>query len=116
MGRFHAPTSWWIDSLLSACGVGSASGTRWLDAEHDGSRTRYCTRSTASYASRTSWPLVVRAPEVNPVREPDALVAHVRFDERGKETEHGLRLFGTGGTKGPATESPWPKPPRLSST
>src|SRR4030095_6264759 len=59
---------------------------------------------------------VVLAPEVNPVREPDALVAHVRFDERGKETEHGLRLFGTGGTKGPATESPWPKPPRLSST
>ena len=34
------------------------------------------------------------------VRKPDAGNPHVRFDERGVETEHGLRLFGTGRRKG----------------
>jgi hypothetical protein len=32
----------------------------------------------------------------------DAGNLHVRFDEREVETEHGLRLFGTGDAKGPA--------------
>src|SRR5205085_5803634 len=40
-----------------------------------------------------------------PVGEPDAANPHVRFDERGMETEHG-REMGHRQTKGPATVSP----------
>ena len=43
-----------------------------------------------------------RMPHEKPVREPDAGNLQVRFDEREVETEHGLRLFGTGDAKGPA--------------
>ena len=54
---------------------------------------------------RRSW--VIMAVMIGPI---------VTRETRLSRTEQGLRLFGTGGTKGPATESPWPKPPRPSST
>lgn len=44
---------------------------------------------------------------VGPVREPDALNAPVRFDERGVETEHGT-LLGHRQPKGPATRKARP--------
>jgi hypothetical protein len=49
------------------------------------------------------------------VGEPDAANPHVRFDERGVETEHG-GLLGHRHTKEPATRKASPKPPRHSST
>src|SRR5216684_4046571 len=49
------------------------------------------------------------------VGEPDAANPHVRFDERGVETEQG-GLLGHRQPKGPATRKALPKPPRHSST
>src|SRR5713226_2175372 len=51
----------------------------------------------------------------NLVGEPDAANPHVRFDERGMETEHG-GILGHRQTKGPVTRKATPKPPRHSST
>ena len=51
----------------------------------------------------------------NPVGEPDAANPHVRFDERGVETEHG-GLFGHRQPKGTVTRKATPKLPRHSST
>ena len=51
----------------------------------------------------------------NLVGEPDAANPHVRFDERGVETEHG-GILGHRQPKGPATRKATPKPPRHSST
>src|SRR5882724_8319886 len=51
----------------------------------------------------------------NLVGEPDAANPHVRFDERGVETEHG-GIPGHRQPKGPATRKATPNPPRHSST
>jgi hypothetical protein len=53
--------------------------------------------------------------QVNLVGEPDAGNPHVRFDERGVQTEQG-RVVRHRHAKGLATRAALPTPPRLSST
>ncbi len=61
------------------------------------------------------WVSDLREPDVKPVGEPDAAKPHVRFDERGVETEQGeVREALTTERVGQQLGSP--KPPRHTST
>jgi hypothetical protein len=70
----------------------------------------------SAVAKGTSWPakssasaLFVYRP-ANPVGEPDAANPHVRFDERGVETEARGGYSGTGNRKGRPTRKAPPTP------
>ena len=76
-------------------------------------------RSTGNWESsdsaRCMWESDLHEPDVKPVGEPDAANPHVRFDERGVETEQGVAC------EAPTTERVGqqiglPKQPRHTST
>jgi len=87
MGRADRHSAAWTDTFMSAYATSSPDGTKWQDVAHTGSLSTLSMDNTVCCVSNAypNGPAVCLT--VKPVGEPDALIGHVRFDERGWETE-----------------------------
>src|SRR6516164_4467047 len=95
MGRAARRSAALTDTSMSACATSSPDGTRWQGAVHAGSHGMLSMANSVCCVSNAypCSPAVYLT--VKPVGEPDAGDRHVRFDERGWETERCLTAQAT---------------------
>src|SRR5688500_781842 len=72
---------------MIACATSTGGNTRCPRAAHASSPAHMCSANSAFCASSARSRRRSREPGTKPVGEPDAGDPHVRFDERGEETE-----------------------------
>src|ERR1700716_1594448 len=87
MGRADRHSAASTDTFMSAYATSSPDGTKWQDVAHTASLSTLSMDNAVCCVSNAdpNGPAVCLT--VKPVGEPDALIGHVRFDERGWETE-----------------------------
>src|SRR3982074_1579906 len=72
---------------MSACATSSPDGTKWQGVAPNGSPVTLSMENAVCCVSNACPNGLSACLTVKPVGEPDALIGHVRFDERGWETE-----------------------------
>lgn len=81
----------WLEGLQKelheTCGSSCSVVTKARQDASSDLKATTSSRPSASIAQRTFERRLHRMPRAKPVREPDAGKPHVRFDERGQETE-----------------------------
>src|SRR3954464_1306556 len=87
MGRASRRSTALTDTSMSACVTSSLDGTRWQGVAPTGSLSTLPMENVVCCVSNVCPARPAVCLSVNPVGEPDALIGHVRFDERGWETE-----------------------------
>ena len=86
-GRADRHSAALTDTSMSACATSSSDGTRWQGVAHGGSPSTWSMENVVCCVSNACPNGTAVCLTVKPVGEPDALIGHVRFDERGWETE-----------------------------
>src|SRR5260370_4937334 len=86
-GRAERDAAALTDTYMGACATSSAERTRWQGVAPSDSLVKSSMKRSVCCVSNAcpNGPAVCLT--VKPVGEPDALIGHVRFDERGWETE-----------------------------